>query len=77
MRKLLKAFKTEINPTESQKQKINQGIGVCRYLYNSYLAKNQELYKQYKDGLIDNSCPHTRDFSRELAVPILLCRNNK
>lgn len=53
MRKLLKAFKTEINPTESQKQKINQGIGVCRYLYNSYLAKNQELYKQYKDGLID------------------------
>lgn len=50
---MLKAFKTEINPTESQKQKINQGIGVCRYLYNSYLAKNQELYKQYKDGLID------------------------
>ena len=50
---MLKAYKTEINPSEQQKQKINQGIGVCRYLYNSYLAKNQELYKQYKDGLID------------------------
>ena len=50
---MLKAYKTEIKITESQKQKINQGIGVCRYLYNSYLAKNQELYKQYQDGLID------------------------
>jgi len=50
---LLKAFKTEIKPTEIKKQKINQSIGVCRYLYNSYLAKNNELYQQYKDGLID------------------------
>ena len=50
---MLKAYKTEINPTVIQKQKINQEIGVCRYLYNSYLAKNQELYRQYKDGLID------------------------
>ena len=50
---MLKAFKTEIKPTEIKKQKINQSIGVCRYLYNSYLAKNNELYQQYKDGLID------------------------
>ena len=50
---MLKAYKTEINPSEQQKQKINQGIGVCRYLYNSYLAKNQELYKQYTDEIID------------------------
>jgi len=53
MRKLLKAFKTEIKATKQQKQKINQSIGVCRYLYNSYLSKNKELYQQYKDGLID------------------------
>ena len=53
MRKLLKAYKTEINPKEMQKQKINQEIGVCRYLYNLYLAKNKELYQKYKDGLID------------------------
>ena len=50
---MLKAYKTEINPTEQQKQKINQSIGNCRYLYNAYLAKNIETYKQLKDGLID------------------------
>lgn len=48
-----KAYKVEINPTSKQKQKINQSIGVCRWLYNSYLAKNKELYQMYKDGLID------------------------
>jgi len=53
MKKLLKAYKTEINPTIKQKIKINQSIGICRYLYNSYLAKNQELYNQFKDGLLD------------------------
>ena len=53
MLKLLRAYKTEIKPTQSQIQKINQSIGVCRWLYNSYLAKNKELYQQYKDGLID------------------------
>ena len=50
---MLRAYKTEINPTQQQIQKINQSIGVCRWLYNSYLAKNKELYQQYKDGLID------------------------
>ncbi len=42
---MLKAYKTEINPTIKQKNKINQSIGVCRWLYNSYIAKNRELYK--------------------------------
>lgn len=49
---MLKAYKTEIYPTEQQKQKINQSIGVCRWLYNQYLAKSQELYRQFKDGSI-------------------------
>lgn len=53
MRILLRAYKTEINPTPEQKKKINQSIGVCRWLYNSYIAKNKELYQQYKDGIID------------------------
>ena len=48
-----KAYKVEIKPTQEQIQKINQSIGVCRWLYNSYLAKNKELYQMYKDGLID------------------------
>lgn len=50
---MLKGFKTEIKVNEKQQRIIHQSLGICRYLYNSYLAKNQELYQQYKDGLID------------------------
>jgi putative transposase len=42
----LKSFKTEINPTEEQKVKINKTIGTCRYVYNFYLAHNKELYSK-------------------------------
>lgn len=44
MRKLLKSFKTEINPTVGQKAKINKTIGVCRYIYNFYLGHNKALH---------------------------------
>ena len=44
MKKLLKSFKTEINPTLEQKVKINKTIGTCRYVYNFYLAHNKELH---------------------------------
>ena len=44
MRKLLKSFKTEINPTIEQKIKINKTIGTCRYVYNFYLSHNKTLY---------------------------------
>ena len=44
MRKLLKSFKTEINPTDEQKVKINKTIGTCRYIYNFYLVYNKELH---------------------------------
>lgn len=43
---MLKSFKTEINPTEEQKAKIHKTIGVCRYVYNFYLAHNNELYQK-------------------------------
>lgn len=45
MKKLLKSYKTEINPTPEQKQIINRTIGVCRYVYNFYLAHNRRIYK--------------------------------
>ena len=48
MRKLLKSFKTEINPTEAQKVKIRKTIGTCRFIYNFYLAHNKELYESGK-----------------------------
>ena len=45
MRKLLKSFKTEINPTDEQKVKIRKTIGTCRFIYNFYLAHNKELHE--------------------------------
>ena len=53
MKKLQRAYKVEIKPTLKQIQKINQSIGVCRWLYNEYLATNNQLYAQYKEGFID------------------------
>ena len=44
MKKLLKSFKTEIDPTPEQKVKINKTIGTCRYVYNVYLSHNKALY---------------------------------
>ena len=46
--KLLKSYKTEIKPTTKQKQIINRTIGVCRYVYNFYLAHNKEIYEKEK-----------------------------
>jgi putative transposase len=39
------SYKTEINPTQTQIQKINQTIGTCRYIYNFYLATQKERYE--------------------------------
>ena len=47
-KKLLKSYKTEINPTSEQKQAINRTIGVCRFIYNFYLAHNKEVYESEK-----------------------------
>ena len=44
MKKLLKSFKTEINPTVGQKAKINKTIGVCRYVCNFYIGHNKALH---------------------------------
>ena len=44
MKKLLKSFKTEINPTEEQKARIRRTIGTCRYVYNFYLGHNKALH---------------------------------
>ena len=43
---MLRSFKTEINPTPEQKEKINRTIGTCRYIYNFYLAHNRELHER-------------------------------
>ncbi len=46
MKKLLKSYKTEIDPTLEQKQKINKTIGTCRFVYNLYLSHNKEVYER-------------------------------
>ena len=46
MRKLKKAYKMELNPSEEQKIKIHQTIGVARFVYNFYIAHNKEVYEK-------------------------------
>ena len=45
---MLKSFKTEINPTVEQKNKINKTIDTCRYIYNFYLGHNKALHDEGK-----------------------------
>ena len=54
MKKMLKSYKTEINPTNEQKQIINRTIGVCRFIYNFYLAHNKEIYLKEKRFVTGN-----------------------
>ncbi|EIF6297547.1 transposase [Clostridium perfringens] len=46
MKKLKRAYKIEINPTQKQKLKIHQTIGVSRFIYNFYIARNKEIYER-------------------------------
>ena len=36
----------EINPTDEQKSKIHRTIGVSRFIYNFYIARNKEIYER-------------------------------
>lgn len=45
MTMMLRAYKAEIKPTPEQANKINRTIGVCRFTYNLFLSKNEELHK--------------------------------
>ncbi len=47
---MLRAYKTEISPTARQALKIRQTLGICRYLYNLYLASNFEVYDTLGSG---------------------------
>lgn len=42
---MLKSYKTEIAPTDEQAEKIRRTIGVCRYVYNLFLATNADRHK--------------------------------
>jgi len=55
MKRLLRSYKTEINPTQEQKKRIDRTIGTCRYIYNFYLAHNKELHDQGKKFMTGKS----------------------
>ena len=40
-----KAYKFRLYPNDSQKEIINKTLGCTRLVYNYYLNKKQELYK--------------------------------
>ena len=74
-----RAYKTEIKPTKKHIEKINQSIGICRWLYNSYLAKNKELYEQYNQGLIpkEKAFMSANDFDKYINNEIKILDNFK
>lgn len=54
MKRVLKAFKTEIVPTKKQARKIVCSMGICRFLYNQYIVYNKKLYQMYQRGFLDS-----------------------
>ena len=56
--RLYRAYKAELDPTDEQREKMRQNMGVCRYLYNAYLNMNIHLFKMYSRGLLDERQDH-------------------
>ena len=44
-----KAYRYRIYPNKKQKEIIAKTFGCCRFVYNKYLAKRIEIYKQNKE----------------------------
>lgn len=55
---MLISYKTEIKPTDEQANKILRCIGICRWLYNEYIARNKRLHKLYQRGCLDENQKH-------------------
>ncbi|WP_407689966.1 helix-turn-helix domain-containing protein [Risungbinella massiliensis] len=45
---MYKAFQFRIDPTMEQARLINQSIGCSRFVFNHFLAKWQEAYRETK-----------------------------
>lgn len=55
MIKILKAYKYRLYPNKEQEIYINKNIGCCRFVYNYFLSKRIEYYKENKKGLTYNN----------------------
>lgn len=51
-----KAYKFRIYPNIEQQILIQKTFGCCRFIYNQYLSKKIELYKQDKSTMNYNNC---------------------
>jgi len=51
-----KAYKFRLYPNKSQKEQIAKTFGCSRFIYNYYLSKKIELYKESKESLNYNKC---------------------
>lgn len=60
-------YKFRLYPNKSQEEQIQKTFGCCRYVYNYYLAKNQEAYKQEGRHLsYFECCKNLTDLKKEL-----------
>ena len=48
---MLKSIKYELNPTNGQKQMLNQAFGNCRFVYNWALDRKIKAYQEDKKTL--------------------------
>ena len=52
---MLRAYKTEIHLTKDQIIKINQSLGICRFLYNRYIHENINAHQNKKPFITANA----------------------
>ena len=57
-----KAYRYRIYPNKKQKEIISKTFGCCRFIYNKYLAKRIEMYKQNKETFSYAQC--TNDMTK-------------
>ncbi|HBF8870833.1 TPA: helix-turn-helix domain-containing protein, partial [Clostridioides difficile] len=51
-----KAYKFRMYPNKKQQELINKTFGCCRFVYNKYLAKRIEVYKNDKETFAYKQC---------------------
>jgi transposase len=52
---MLRTYKTEIHLTKDQMIKINQSLGVCRFLYNRYIRENINAHQNKQPFITANA----------------------
>lgn len=67
---MLRAYKTELDPTNVQRTSLLRHAGAARWAYNFGLRRKQEVYKAWVDGGKNGKCstPSAIDLHRELVI---------